>query len=155
MSAQDLSAAAALAAVVISLINVGLSSLLVRRQEGQRWRREQLPETVTKLVEAAFRWEVKVFESDWQLVPEADRHLFGMEEARVAMELASKLDVFAAPETISAAQRMLDAVDQIRMHNLRVLSKSSDENPRSWSLYWEWAEAQYAFLKASRREMGP
>lgn len=154
MSAQQLSAVAALATVVISLVNVGLSSLLVRRQEGQRWRREQLPELAAKLREAAFRWERKIFESDWRLIPEADHPTFAMDEAGEAMDLASRLDVFAAPETISTAQNMLAAIDEIRMHNLRALAESSDENPRSWRLYWAWAEAQHAFLKASRREMG-
>jgi len=155
MSAQQVSAVAALAAVVISLVNVGLSSLLVHRQESRKWRREQLPDLVEKLADAAFCWEVKIFESDWNFIPQADREAFGMDEARVAMALVNRLEVFAAPETISTAHTMLYAIDHIRMHNLMIdTTESGGDSPKPWNLYWDWAEAHYAFLRASRREMG-
>lgn len=154
MFAQQVSAVAAVAAVIISLVNVGLSSILVRRQDSQRWKREQLPDLVAKLADAVFQWEVKIFESDWKLISEADQIDFGMDEAREAMQLVSKLEVFAEPKTISTARKMLNAVDTIRMHNLRNPVKPDEEYQRPWDLYWEWSEARYAFLKASRREMG-
>lgn len=154
MSAQLVSAIAAVAAVIISLVNVGISSILVRRQDSQRWRREQLPDLVEKLADSAFQWERKIFESDWRLIPEVDRTGFGMDEAGEAMQLVGRLEVFAAPRTISTAREMLHAVDAIRMHNLDNPAKPDGEYQRPWKLYWEWCEARYAFLKASRREMG-
>jgi hypothetical protein len=154
MTAQLVSAIAAVAAAIVSLVNVGLSSILVRRQDSQRWKREQLPDLVEKLADAAFQWERKIFESDWRLIPEADRTDFGMDEAREAMQFESRLEVFAAPRTISTAREMLHAVDAIRMHNLKNPVEPDGEYQRPWNLYWEWSEARYAFLKASRREMG-
>lgn len=155
MSAQEVSAIAAVAAVAISLVNVGLSSLLVHRQESRKWKREQLPDRVTELASAAFRWEVKIFESDWTLIPKSDRLMFGMDEAKVAMELVARLEVFAAPKTISTAQEMLNAIDQIRMYHLRYKPTEPDAVPPTpWDLYGDWAEAHHAFLVASRREMG-
>ncbi|WP_153547169.1 hypothetical protein [Streptomyces sp. RB17] len=154
MSAEQLSAVAAIAAAVISLVNVGLSSYLVRKQESQRWTREQLPDIVTKLADAAFRWEVKIFESDWSQIPESDRDDFGMEEATEAMSLVSKMEVFAAPDTISSAHNMLDSIDAIRLHTLQNPPQSGDSPEKPWSLYWKWREAQHSFLSASRKEMG-
>lgn len=135
------------------LVNVGLSSLLVRRQDSRRWTRQQLPELVTKLSAAMSAWEVKIYETDWTLMPDADRASFAMDEAMAVFALVDQLQVLASPKTITAAQQMADAVGTIRMRYLEAPHESAP-GEKPWPLYWDWSEAQYASISAACREMG-
>lgn len=153
MTSEQWTAVAAVAAVVISLVNVGLSAFLVRRQEGQKWVREQLPEMVRLFSDAAHRWEVKIFERDWTAIPSADRSDHGMEEAAEAFTLLGRLEVFAKPSTISAAREVLHAIEIIRFQYMTSPTQGGDAE-KPWNLYWAYAEARHAFLTESRREMG-
>ncbi|WP_392967455.1 hypothetical protein [Streptomyces sp. LN245] len=153
MTSEQWTAIAAVSAVVISLVNVGLSAFLVRRQEGQKWVREQLPDMVKLFTDAAHRWEVKTFEVDWAAIPSVDRSDHGMEEAAETFALMGRLEVFAKPTTISAAREVLHAIEDIRFHCLTSLPEGGNAE-KPWNLYWAYAEARHAFLTESRREMG-
>jgi hypothetical protein len=64
MSAGLLSAVAATAAAIISLINVGLTAFFARRHDNEKWVRELLPDLVNKFNDASFRYERKVLDAD-------------------------------------------------------------------------------------------
>ncbi|WP_262705600.1 MULTISPECIES: hypothetical protein [Streptomyces] len=153
MLSEQLTAWAAVAAVVISLVNVGLSARLVRRQESTQWIRGHLPELIAGFNDATHRFMVKVHRGDWDGVAPEARSSHGMDEAREALAYLSKLQVFAGPATILAAHKTFDAVDAIRMHHLSVL-EAGGRVDQDWSRYWSYAQANHAFMTASRREMG-
>jgi hypothetical protein len=54
VSAQTLTAAAAISAAIISLINVALTAIFAQRQAGVRLLRELLPELIGEFTGAAF-----------------------------------------------------------------------------------------------------
>lgn len=73
VTAQTLTAVAAVAAAVISLVNVGLTSIFSRRQAGVKWLRDLLPDVIVRFTDAAFRFERDVFESDWTKLTHEER----------------------------------------------------------------------------------
>ncbi|MBB6035217.1 hypothetical protein [Phytomonospora endophytica] len=148
MDAQLLSAIAAACAAVISLVNVGISSRLVRRQDDTRWIRERLPQLVTAYAEAVFQFERKVFETDWTVLSAEEREKLGLDEGVKALGILAEFEVFASPETVDTAHAVFHAADLIRM------TRREEPAAKRWDLYWAWAEAKQDFLTAARREMG-
>jgi len=154
MSSSQLSAYAAVAAVIISLVNVGLSAHLVRRQDSQRWIREHLPELMAGFDRTVHDFYRQIFAEAWDAVPADRRPRHGLDQAREAMAYLAKLKVFASPNTIIAAHKSFDAVDAIRMHYLAMFEEGHDQVETPWNLYWAYARAHHIFLTESRREMG-
>lgn len=76
-----------------------------------------------------------------------------MAEALEAFTLLGRLEVFAGPDTISAARRVLHTIEDIRFHYLTCLDETGNAE-KPWNLYWAYAEARHAFLTEGRREMG-
>ncbi|MFF4484544.1 hypothetical protein ACH4TQ_49325 [Streptomyces sp. NPDC021218] len=154
MSSSHLTAYAAVAAVVVSLVNVGLSAHLLRRQDSQRWIREHLPELIAGFDRTVHGFYRQVFAEAWDAVPLERRSRHGMDQAREAMAYLDKLKVFARPSTIIAARNSFDAVDAIRMHYLAMFEEGDDQVEIPWDLYWAYVQAHHIFLTESRREMG-
>ena len=92
-----LSAIAATAAAILSLINVGITARLARRQESEKWVRDLLPGLAVRFSDAAFRYERAVFETDWRTLTPDQRQELGMAEFREASELMNKMEVFVSP----------------------------------------------------------
>ncbi|MFF3933786.1 hypothetical protein [Streptomyces hirsutus] len=154
MNSEQLTALAAAATVVISLVNVGLSSFLLRRQESERWTREQLPNLVQKFSDSTHTYYVKIFNGDRSTIDPSSRGDHGMEEFREVMAALKRLEVFASPAVISAASEVTLWIEAMRQHYLTALEQGQEAIEEPWDLYWHYAEARHSFLVASRKEMG-
>jgi len=156
MSSEKLTAIAAVAAAVISLLNIFLTAVFVRHQEGRKWIRELMPELIGQFADATFEFERIVFETDWTKLSEEEQAGLGMEEFRKANALMSKLGTFASPATISAAKNLLDSADVIRFASFDVLESGDFAiwHPVRRKSYWKYAEAHHKFMVVARKEMG-
>jgi hypothetical protein len=156
MNSQTLTAIAAVAAAAISLVNIYLTAFFAKRQEGQKWVRELMPELIGQFADAVFQDERIVFETNWAELSEEEQSVLGMEEFRKAMALYNRLATFASPATISAAKKLLDSVDAIRFASFDVLESGDFAiwHPKRRKCYWAYAEAHHEFMIAARKEMG-
>jgi hypothetical protein len=145
-----LAAIAAVAAAVLSVINVGLTARVSRRQDSTRWTRELLPDLVRELSQAYHEQYVALFNADWASLKGKAREERGMAEFRRVRELIQRLEVFAAPKTVRWAWQVTYELEGIRSY---FLYHSQEGDDLKWSAYWDYAEANYQFLRAARREM--
>ncbi len=156
MSASLLSAIAATAAVVVSLINVAITSRLARRQASETWVRDLLPDLAVRFSNAAFNYEREVFETDWRTLTQKEQEQLGSAAFREAMELMTKMEVFVSPKTANAAGEVLTAIEMIRGISFELVESDTFgvwETGRSGT-YWAYAEKAHAFTSAVRSDMG-
>jgi hypothetical protein len=156
MNSETLTAIAAIAAAVISLMNIFLTAFFARHQEGRKWVRELMPELIGQFADAAFQHERIIFQTDWTELSEVEQSELGMEEFRKANALREKLETFANPATISAARNLLNSVDAIRFASFDALESGDFAiwHPRRRKCYWAFVEAQHKFMVVARKEMG-
>lgn len=156
VDSQTLTAVAAVAAAIISLINVGLTAYFVRRQAGVGWRRELLPDLIVQFTDAAFRYEREIFEPDWAGLSHDQQANLGMDEYRETSALLDKLEAFANPDTIGAARDLMHSISSIRFASFRAVRAGDFAvwHPERRASYWKYAEAHYRFMVVARREMG-
>jgi hypothetical protein len=156
MSSQNLTAIAAVAAALISLVNIFLTAFLVQRQEGRKWVRELLPELIGQFADSVFQFERLIFETDWSKLDEKQRSDLGIEEYRKAKTFQDRIETFASPDTISATQELLRSVDSIRFASFDALESGDFEiwHPKRRKAYWAYAESHYKFMVVARKEMG-
>jgi hypothetical protein len=153
INASDVAAAAAVAAAVVSLINVGYTSYLSRKKEYSAWAREMLPELITRFKDAAARYDAATRDVDWENV---DPSVFpGQPEFRDMMEIRDSLEVFASQRTVDAAYELIVRTDFLRIG--RAENSNAAADPPQWDM--ESAEKFYRlayenFLRAARSEMG-
>jgi hypothetical protein len=155
MSATLLSAIAATAAAVISLINIGLTAFLARRHDSEKWVRDLLPDLVVNFNDAAFKFERKVFETDWTTLNHAEQQDLGFDEYLEAAKLVRTMEAFASPRTARAAQEVLYSIDSIKFISWDLIKSNKFEiwHPKRRAAYWDYAEKAYAFMLAARSEM--
>jgi hypothetical protein len=156
VNAQTLTAVAAISAAIISLINVALTAIFAQHQAGVRWLRELLPGLIGEFADAAFRLEYVIFETDWTKLAENQQEELGREEFRKAVALRDKLETFASPETIAAAEELMSSIEAIRFASFNRIQAGDFDiwHPTRRSGYWAYAEAHHKFMKVARKEMG-
>lgn len=97
---------------------------------------------------------MKVFYADWASIPEADRSRYASKQFRRILDLENRLDTFAHRKTLTRLRAAVYAVEDLTMH-LRTAGLPADaKDPRKWELYWVYADANFEFRVAARREMG-
>lgn len=100
--------------------------------------------------------ERAIFQTDWTELSAPQQQDLGMDEFRKAMALQDKIETFASPATISAAQDLLASVDLIPFASFGALESGDFAiwHPKRRKSYWEYAEAHYEFMVVARKEMG-
>jgi hypothetical protein len=165
VSAATVSAVAAVAAAAISLVNVGLSSLLVGRQQSEQWTRERLPALAETFMGATSAWKNEVFNGDWlkeqsledSVLKEQSLEELGLQAFGAVAESLGRLEVYASPATIAAGSALVDSIEDIRAGAYAALSEgrlADYSKSERWVLHWAYGEAHHAFLSSARRDMG-
>ena len=162
MSAETVAACAAVAAAVVSVINIEATRRLSKSMESTKWTRELLPELVRELDQAQFDQYMAYFDADWSACSDDEAPDIGMPEFRRASDARDRLEVFATPATILAARQVSHELGAMRFYFLKQRDESDasritdrpHEDRGRWHHYWRYAEANHEFLDAARKEMG-
>ncbi|MEU0150324.1 hypothetical protein [Micromonospora fulviviridis] len=155
MQAQTLAAAAACAAAALSLINVGYQAYLSNKNEARKWQRDKLPDIIRMFSGSNHKLNAMTFfqAEEWK-ASKGKKEAALMAEYRKSMELLDALEVTASSKVAIAARKVSysisNGIDYLRFHF------DTPEYNLDWEreLYWEYAEASYAFLCLSRKELG-
>ena len=162
MNAETVAAVAAVAAAVVSALNIAATRRLAQSMESTKWTRQLMPDLVQELKQARHDQYMAYFEADWSACSDEEASDLGMKEFRRGSEAQERLEVFASPATISAARQVSYELTAIRSYflNHREAAQSADalsrphEDRGKWHHYWRYAESSHAFLNAARKEMG-
>lgn len=162
MNTETVAAVAAVAAAVVSALNIAATRRLAQSMESTKWTRQLMPDLVRELEQARHHQYMAYFDADWGSCSDDEASDLGMKEFRRGSEAQERLEVFASPTTIMAAREVSYELEAMRFYFLdhREAAQSAHANSRphedrgKWHHYWRYAESSQAFLNAARKEMG-
>ncbi|MFG3300350.1 hypothetical protein [Micromonospora chersina] len=155
MQAQTLAAVAACAAAALSLINVGYQAYLSNKNEARKWQRDKLPDIIRAFSGSNHKLNAMTFfQAEKWRTSRGEKEVALMAEYGTSRELLDGLEVTASSKVATAAQKVTSSItagiDYLRFY----VDTPEYDLSRERELYWEYAEASYAFLCASRKELG-
>lgn len=162
MNAEMVAATAAVAAALVSALNIAATRRLTQSMESTKWTRQLMPDLIRELDHARHDQYMAYFGADWSACTDEEASDLGMKEFRRGSEAQERLEVFANPATISAARQVSYELESLRFYflNHREAAQSADafsrphEDRGKWHHYWRYAESNHAFSNAARKEMG-
>ena len=158
MTSSDIAAVAAIAAVVISIANVALTSYLARRREYQQWTRALLPDLILKFKDASSRHDDATREADWLNIDLDESSYPGQAEFAEMTRLYDSLEVFASSRTLNAAYEVMATTDILRINRYE-MAYADNEAREEWNknigkMCRTKSDADRMFVRAARLEMG-